>query len=558
MLLLALAGAQRPKIIVDATDIRGTIPATLYGSCIEDVNHEIYGGLYGQLLYGESFEEPGKDVSGAWDPINGQCLVDTTTAFTGRQSQAMTGPAGIANRGLNRWGIAVIKGKIYKGYVYLKGDGPVTIRLEDGRTTYGSATITDLTPSWKRYEFAITARATNPKARLAIYLKRGRVWIDQACLMTPDRFKGLPLRRDIAEKMQQEGLRFLRYGGSMVNAPDYRWKNMTGPSDKRPPYNGHWYPYSSNGFGITEFVRFCRAAGFEPAFAINDEDDPDDIASMVDSLRQYDIHYIEIGNEEVIWGDIAKDYDHYAERFNLLSDAIHRKNPNIKIICAAWWRPASPNMERVFHAIDGKAAYWDLHTDADDPKAGDKVDKELTDMQRLFREWNPKTTLKCVIFEENGGHHDLARALGHATTLNAVRRHGDFVLTSCAANALQPLGQNDNGWDQGQIFFTPSHVWGMPPFYAQQMASANHEPLLVADSTDSGMDVTATRSRDGRTLVIHVVNTSTTPVTAAIDIQHFRAGKTTVTTLQGDTPIYSRGLPRVFPGRSYTIIRLEE
>ena len=56
---------------------------------------------------------------------------------------------------------------------------------------------------------------------------------------------------------------------------------------------------------------------------------------------------------------------------------------------------------------------------------------------------------------------------------------GDFVLTSCAANALQPYRQNDNGWDQGQVFFTPSQVWGMPPYYAQQMAAAHHRPLTV-------------------------------------------------------------------------------
>ena len=30
----------------------------LYGACIEDVNHEIYGGLYDQKIFGESFEEP--------------------------------------------------------------------------------------------------------------------------------------------------------------------------------------------------------------------------------------------------------------------------------------------------------------------------------------------------------------------------------------------------------------------------------------------------------------------------------------------------------------------
>ena len=28
------------------------------GACIEDVNHEIYGGLYSQMVFGESFQEP--------------------------------------------------------------------------------------------------------------------------------------------------------------------------------------------------------------------------------------------------------------------------------------------------------------------------------------------------------------------------------------------------------------------------------------------------------------------------------------------------------------------
>ena len=29
------------------------------GACIEDVNHEIYGGLYSQMVFGESFQEHG-------------------------------------------------------------------------------------------------------------------------------------------------------------------------------------------------------------------------------------------------------------------------------------------------------------------------------------------------------------------------------------------------------------------------------------------------------------------------------------------------------------------
>ena len=55
-----LASAQNAtaRIDIDASRIENTIPATLYGSCMEDVNHEIYGGLYNQRIFGESFEEP--------------------------------------------------------------------------------------------------------------------------------------------------------------------------------------------------------------------------------------------------------------------------------------------------------------------------------------------------------------------------------------------------------------------------------------------------------------------------------------------------------------------
>jgi alpha-L-arabinofuranosidase len=182
-------------------------------------------------------------------------------------------------------------------------------------------------------------------------------------------------------------------------------------------------------------------------------------------------------------------------------------------------------MELVFKAIDGKAAYWDLHTDADDPAAGKTVDKNIQRMQELFLQWNPQTLLKCAVFEENGGLHDMQRALGHATTLNAIRRHGDFVLTSCPANALQPYRQNDNDWDQGQIFFTAAQVWGMPPFYAQRMASENHEPLRVADHTEGDLDVTATRSEDGKVLVVHVVNTSGNVIDAAVGLDNFPGRK---------------------------------
>lgn len=502
---------------------------------------------------------PCKQISYQWDAyekgdIKADYTLDTKNAYNGNNSQTIEmvsgeGIVGIGNSSLNRWGIAVRNGQKFQGRLYLKSNnykGNVTVALqsEDGKTEYAQQQIEGITGQWNKYSFSLISNTDDKKARFVVFINQpGKVWIDQVTLMTTgeDQFRGLPYRNDIGQAMVNQKLTFLRYGGTMINAPEYRFKKMIGDPDKRPPYQGHWYRYSTNGFGIEDFLKFCEAAGFTAAFAVNIEETPEDMADMVEYLNgpvtsewgkiraqnghpePYNIKYIGIGNEEVLFhGDRADEYDHYIERFNLLYEAIKSKDSSIKLVCTAWWRPDSPSIDRVFKALDGKADYWDYHPWADALTSGKTVEAELKQMKELFLKWNPNTTMKCAIFEENGNTHNMERVLGHVTVQNAVRRMGDFVLTSCAANALQPYLQNDNGWDQGQVFFTPSQVWGMPPYYAQQMASENHLPLLVnSELTDESgnLDVTATRSEDGKQVVLHVANTGDRPVVTRLNIK---------------------------------------
>lgn len=553
-------------------------------------------------------------VSAQWDAVqsgatNARFLHDRINPYNGTWCQMVqhkggAGAIGVANRSLNRWGISVKRQQTLQGRLYLRAhelEGQVTVALQsaDGRKTYAQQSIAKVGPDWARYSFVLSPDADDDNARFVVVLdKSGTLWVDQVTLQGTGaaQFKGLPLRADIGRMMQEQGIRFLRYGGTMVNAPEYRWKKMIGDPDRRPPYRGHWYPQSTNGFGIEDFLRFCEAANIEPAFAINAEETAQDAADLVEYLngdtntlwgrrrvqnghpKPYNVRWIEIGNEEVIWGDNAGDYDHYVERFNALYGAMHAKDPNLQLVCAAWWRPDSlTNMERVFKALDGKAAFWDLHVWSDDARSGTTVDRDLTQMQTLFKQWSPATQMKCVIFEENGNLHNQQRALGHATTLNAVRRHGDFVVVSCPANALQPDGQNDNGWDQGQIFFTPTSVWGMPPFYSAQMAAQNYQPLRVQSTVVGALDVTATKSDDGKMLVLHIVNAGSTPQTSSIEVQGVArlaptakrwtlagelqaansATDARVQTVQSNLSNVSPRFEATFPATSYTILRLE-
>ncbi len=554
-------------------------------------------------------------VSGMWDPVaTGEATAtfahESEGAFNGVWRQKIehgpgTGQVGVANRGLNRWGIAVKAGEPLTGRVYLKSNqtiGPVTIALQsaDGKSTYASRHIPHVTASWAKYRFDLTPTITDPNARFAIWIdKPGALWIDQAVLTGTGRalFHGLPIRADIAQGLVAEGVTFLRYAGTMVNVPGYRWKSMIGDPDRRPPYAGNWYPYATNGFGIFDFLKFCESAKIESAFAINIEETPQDAVDLVDYLTApvsnawgakraadghpapYRFRYIEIGNEEAIGTDTPAAYAHYAERFRLLAHAIHGRNPTLKLVCAAWWLPNSPSMKTVFDAVDGDGAAWDLHVDSDGARAGTGIDRQITQMQALFHQWNSKTTLRAVIFEENGNLHNMQRALGHATTLNTTRRHGDFVLVDCPANCLQPWLQNDNGWDQGQLFFTSDHVWAMPPYYAQQMASRTYLPdriesVVAGDSPD--LDVTATASADGKTLCLSVANVSSKPQLAQIrldnrftgisqaDVWTLAAEPNAVNAPQGPERIHpTESRMRMtdliagytFPANSYTIIR---
>jgi len=78
--LQANTKAQEATITIHADQLLHTNSLYLTGACIEDVNHEIYGGLYSQMIFGESFQEPGSPSSslvgftsygGSWLPTNG-------------------------------------------------------------------------------------------------------------------------------------------------------------------------------------------------------------------------------------------------------------------------------------------------------------------------------------------------------------------------------------------------------------------------------------------------------------------------------------------------------
>jgi hypothetical protein len=360
----------------------------------------------------------------------------------------------------------------------------------------------------------------------------------------------------VAEGLINQGITVLRLGGCMANASEYRWKKMIGPREQRPPYTGWWYPHSSNGWGIFDFLNFCEAAAFLAIPNVNIGETPQDMADFIEYVNgpagsewgrrraadghpaPYSLKHLQLGNEERVNED-------YWRKFKPLAEAIWAKDPEIILVVgdfAYGQKIEDPfNFRGAASGITSLAAqqkilqlarqhdrevWFDVHVGTDGPRP----DSSLAGMFS-FRDALAKIAdgarHQVVVFEFNAGNHSQKRALANALAIHAIERDGRIPVAA-SANCLQPDGQNDNDWDQGLLFLNPSQVWLQPPGYVTRMLSRSFEPLVVnsvVKGAAGDLDVSAKRDQRSSRLVIQIVNISDRPVPASLALYGFSPKK---------------------------------
>jgi hypothetical protein len=505
-------------------------------------------------------------ISGMWRPVatgsaSGACSLVTGNVFVGNQSQqitftAGTGKFGVANQSLNRWGMNFIAGNEYDGCLDVRADAPVPITLSlestNGLMVYAQTNLMVTKSDWERLNFSLVPSGCDKKGQFVISLTQpGSVVLGYAFLQPGGwgQFKGLPVRNDVAEGLIHQGVKVLRYGGSMANSEEYRWKKMIGPRDLRLPYRGTWYPYSSNGWGIPDFLNFCEAAGFlgVPDFNINEN--PQDMADFIEYAngstntvwgakrvadghpQPYNLKYLELGNEERVDDD-------YFQKFQALALAIWAKDTNVipvvgdfsyhEVIKDPFHFTGADSrittlsaQQKILHLAKEhhQEVWFDVHVWDDGPS----IDPSLPAMfsyDDALAQIADGAKYRVLVFELNANHHDQGRALGNALAINAALRDGRLPIVT-SANCLQPDGQNDNGWDQGLLFLNPYEVWLQPPGYVTQIYSDNYQPEEVrtdVSGASSRLDVSAESDAHGDRLVVYVVNPTEQPITSSIII----------------------------------------
>jgi hypothetical protein len=539
-----------------------------------------------KLAFESVSNEPLK-VSGMWRPVQsvnakGDFALETDRPFVGRQSQRITfvegkGQLGVENQGLNRWGMQFVGGKTYEGVLWARAEKTVDlfVALEspDGSQRLTEERLPVKAGDWQRLSFTLRPRSTST-GRLSITLRGpGSVVLGYAFLQPGDwgRFRGLPVRRDVAEAMIDQGITMLRYGGSMINHGEYRWKRMIGPRDRRPPHRGTWYPYSSNGWGIPDFMAFCEAAGFEYIPAFNMDESPLDMADFIryakgpaDSEwgkrraadghpKPYKLRYVQLGNEERV-------DEGYFKKFKPLAEAIWKQDPDIILVVGDFdYREVIRDPFRFRGSSSGittlaahrqilqlakkhnREVWFDVHVWTDGPRPNSTLGGALSLIDALEK-ISDGARFKVAVFELNANNHGVRRALANALAIQAIERDGRIAVVA-SANALQPDGQNDNGWNQGLLFLNPGQVWLQPPGYVTQLFSRHYQPRLVqcrVTGAKDVLDVSAKLSKDGKTLVLQAVNPTDRSVPAEIRLSGYEPGKNEAVVSELSGPLLAR------------------
>ena len=365
-----------------------------------------------------------------------------------------------------------------------------------------------LTEDWKTYRLALTARATDPQARLVIGATRaGTFWLDMVSLFPKKTWKHRPngLRPDLAEMLAAMKPSFVRFpGGCWVEgdtmATAYRWKQTIGEPSKRRTQHNLWQYEATHGLGYHEYLQMCEDLGAEPLFVINCgmshkevvplDRMPEYVQDAFDAIEYangpasstwgalraknghrapFHLAYMDIGNEN---GGPA-----YQERYALFHDAIKARYPQMHLIADEWsgapkTRPLEILDEHYYSSPEffiNNAGKYDSYD-----RAGRKV---------YVGEY--ACTQGC-------GQGNLRAAVGEAAFMTGLERNSDVVLMASYAPLFANISYKK--WNPDLIIFDSASVYGLPSYYVQQMFSANRGDVTLPVAVEAPESPSATEA----------------------------------------------------------------
>lgn len=540
VLAAATSLAAPARLEIDLGHPGHAIPPGFYGLMTEEINYSYDGGLFAELIRDRTFQDPPAGNAGLepqtgvipphWsvvgsahaatnriDPVHAALPVNLRLTLSG-------GTGGIANDGY--WGIPVKPATKYTATFYARASdgfaGPVTASLctDAGEETVAGAETVPLTGAWKKYTLNFTTPADAPTTANARFVLSagGTGSIDFSFVsLFPPTYGNVPngLRPDIMKLLAGMHPAFIRLpGGNYVEgsrfADRFAWKRMIGPADQRPGHMGCWGYRSSDGFGLPQYLLWCKQLGAEPVLALfagytlNGDyaaagtpemalytkealEEIEYVMGPADSKwgrrraadgfpEPFALKYVEIGNE-----DFFDRSGSYEGRFAEMARAIRAKYPQLKIIATRPVRSFKPDL--VDDHLYASAGSMLLQANRYDLNSGNPEGRKADGTKVFMGEWATQ-----------GGSPtpNLNSALSDAAFVMGLERNSDDVLMECYAplfanvNPEDPARGNPRGWQWGTnlIGYDALHAFGSPSYYVLALFGQNKGDFVVPTTFD--------------------------------------------------------------------------
>jgi alpha-N-arabinofuranosidase len=585
---------------VDADNPGAAIPGAFFGLMTEEINHSYDGGLFAELIQNRTFQDPRPRLAGAppgpagaapgargggvpihWS-VDGPCKATADTADPVNAALPVSlkldlagGESGIANDGY--WGIPVQADTTYTASFYAKAGGgftgPVTasLRTDDGNVIVAKEQTPPITDAWKKYTITLKSAhdaPTTSKAQFVLSASgQGSITFSLVSLFPPT-YQDTPngLRPDLMKLLAALRPKFIRLpGGNYLEgsrfADRFNWKKMIGPADERPGHMAPWSYRSSDGFGLPEYLLWCKQLGAEPVlglfagYVLNGDhfqagspemaiytqealEEIEYVSGPADSIwgkkrssdgfpEPFPLHYVEIGNED--WFDRSGSYD---GRFTQMAQAIRERYPNLKIIASAPVKSFKPDLYDDHFYRNAKellrmAAMYDPPAASAPPLSfagGGFNGRQRDGILTFVGEWAT---------QEGRPTPNLNAALADAAFVMGLEKNSDAVVMECYAPLLVNVNPADTAkgyprawqWNTNLIGYDALRSFGSPSYFAQVMLAQNKGDVVLpvklglTGEASSSILATASFDKSERAVILKFVNAGTTPLDTNVNLR---------------------------------------
>jgi alpha-N-arabinofuranosidase len=557
-------------LLVDTDHPVSAIDKNIYGHFLEHINHSVVDGLYAEQVQGQGFE--GKDFETSWKSLekNGKVELVDINFKKGFKSIRLSLKDGVA--GIRQQRIYIKNAVVYNGSVWIKqetGKPQLALRVTDTNNNEIAKTLLPYSDTgWQEVRYSFTASKTDTQAVLEVAASgSGSVLIDFISIMTADARTHGKFRPDLLASLKGLKPPFIRWpGGSFAST--YKWQDGIGPAESRVYHpNEMWGGYSDYyGFGTDEFLELCRQLDAEPlivlaatstkaeevAYAMNWVHylvDPattnwGKIRAANGHQQPYKIPYFQIDNEPMNHNLSA---DQYAEIVNVYAKKLREIAPASKIIACGQKRSNDLNWSQ--KVIDIGGANFDIlgcHNYEYEPENFQSGVQRIWDyLGKLehFIQNSKHPAIKIAVLEWSLARtYDWRSGLHTAGSLIAYERLSPELNMTCPALLMRNTTDNPE-W---RAFIYHDHVSWFPGsgYVVEKLFREHYAPIQLASTsgtykdiekrstffddmpqmkpenwTAGTIDAIATKTEDGKRIVIKAVNYSGTANTLLVRVK---------------------------------------